>query len=177
MRMSRLSVTGAIMLTLLVGLSGAVLAQDDPMAPATVTGSVRYIDGIPSGERTSVDEAVRQSGVSLTNRWTASDPRLSGTETYAGTWDRYAPGFQVEATTHVLENDVGRWVGTGAGLTGAFIDTDSPLLDTHTIILHGEGEYEGLTAYVLMEWNHNRGTFVGAIFPGEMPPLTEPSTE
>ena len=172
----RLSLAGAVILALLGGTGGAVLAQDDPMAPATVTGSVRHISGSPVGDRSSVDGVLRQSGASLTHRWEASDPRLSGTEAYTKTWDHYPLGFDVDATSRVLENDTGRWVGTGVGLAGVFINTDTPLLNTATVILHGEGAYEGLTAYLLMERGASgSATFAGAIFPGEMPPVPEPA--
>jgi hypothetical protein len=175
MRTLRLSLAGTIILMLLGGLGGAVLAQDeatDLMAPATVTGSVRYIGGEQLGEYSSVDGVVRQSGAFYTHAWEASDPRLSGTEAYPKTWDHYPLGFDVDATTRVLENDTGRWVGTGVGMERVFISTDATILSTATVILHGEDAYEGLTAYVLMdEGTDGAATFSAVIFPREMPPF------
>jgi hypothetical protein len=179
MRTLRLSLAGAVVLVSLAGLGGAVLAQDgttDLMAPATVTGSVRYVGGQTVGDRSSVDGVVRQSGASFTHEWEASDPRLSGTEAYTKTWDHYPLGFDVDATSRVLENDTGRWVGTGVGVEGVFVSTDMPLLSTATVILRGEDAYTGLTAYLLMdEGTEGSATFTGVIFPGEMPPFPEPA--
>ena len=179
MRTLRVSLAGTVILTLLGGLGGTVLAQDgaaDLMAPATVTGSVRYIGGQQSGEIAPVDGMVRQSGMISNHKWEASDLRLSGTEAYTKNWDRYPLGFDVDATTRVLENDGGRWVGTGVGMEEVSISTDTPLLSTATVILHGEDAYEGLTAYLLLdEGTSGSATFAGVLFPGEMPPFPEPA--
>jgi hypothetical protein len=175
--MLRLSLAGAVILVSLAGLEGAVLAADeeaDLMAPATVTGSVKYTGGRRSGEIFPVDETVRQSGMRSNHAWESSDPRLTGREAYTKTVDYYPLGFYVDATSRVLENDTGRWVGTGVGMESVFVDTDSPLLSTATVILHGEDAYEGLTAYLLMdEGTSGSATFTGVIFPGEMPPFPE----
>ena len=179
MRTLRMSLAGTLTVALLGGLGGAVLGQDeeaDLMAPATVTGSVVYIGGHQVGERSSGDGVVRESGMISNHKWEASDPRLSGTEAYTKNWDHYPLGFDVDATTRVLENDGGRWVGTGVGMEEVFISTDTPLLSTATVILHGEDAYEGLTAYLLMdEGTSGSATFAGVIFPGEMPPFPEPA--
>ena len=61
MRASRLSLVGTVILALFGGVGGAVLGQDeetDLMAPATVTGSVRYIGGHIPGEVSSIDQVV-----------------------------------------------------------------------------------------------------------------------
>ena len=180
MRTLRLSLAGTVICTLLGGVGGAVLAQDeeaDLMAPATVTGSVSYSGGHQAGEISRVDGAVRQSGMVSTHVWEASDPRLSGREAYTKTFDHYPPGFGVDATSRVLENDTGRWVGTGVGLERVSI-ADMPLLRTATVILHVEDAYEGLTAYLLLdEGTSGSATFAGVIFPGEMPPFPEMPAE
>ena len=178
MRTLRLSLVGTVILVLLGGVGGAVLGQDeeaDLMAPATVTGSVVYIGGRQYGEVSPVDGAVRQSGTIAAHAWEASDPRLSGTEAYTKTVDYYPLGFYVDATSRVLQNDTGRWVGTGVGMEGVFISDDMPLLSTATVILHGEDAYDGLTAYLLLDEGTYDGsaTFAGVIFPGEMPPFPE----
>ena len=181
MRTLRVSFAGTVILTLLGGLGGTVLAQDeaaDLMAPATVTGSVRYIGGQQSGEIAPVDGMVRQSGMISNHKWESSDPRLSGTEAYTKTFDYYPTGFYVDATSRVLENDTGRWVGTGVGMEGVFIEAGMPLMSTATVILHGEDAYEGLTAYLLLdEGTSGSATFAGVIFPGEMPPFPEATAE
>ena len=66
----------------------------------------------------------------------------------------------MEAQSLSLTNDGGRWTGSGtaiqAGETWAM-----------TAVLTGQGAYDGLTAYVTVDWY--AGTLVGAIFPGPMP--------
>ena len=176
-----MSLAGTLTVALLGGLGGAVLGQDeeaDLMAPATVTGSVRYTGGHQSGEISPVDQTVRQSGMVSSHAWEASDPRLSGTEAYTKTYDYYPTGFYVDATSRVLENDTGRWVGTGVGMEGVFIEAGMPLMSTATVILHGEDAYEGLTAYLLMdEGTSGSATFTGVIVPGEMPPFPVATAE
>lgn len=161
MRTLQLSLAGTVIVVLLGGLSGAVAAQADPMAPAEVTGS---ISGklLSHGESRPVDDVIVTAGWELANRWEASDPRLSGTTSELSTWHRYQPGFEVVSTTIVVENDGGRWVGTSTGMDGSGFFTD-------TAVLHGEGAYQGLTAYLIVEWEPPLATFVGAIFPGGVP--------
>jgi hypothetical protein len=170
MRTLRLSLMGMLTLALLGGPSAMVVAQDDPMAPAFVTGSITQ--GSPSSSGTgSIDEygANITTGFVGPADWEASDPRLSGTETYTGNWRRFATaGFNVQASTRVVENADGRWVGTATALPGPDYETD-------TVILHGEDAYEGLTAYALIDFRVFPIEFVAAIFPGEMPPFPEPA--
>jgi len=161
---------------LLAGSTAGVAAQDeaaDHMAPAVVTGTIFSKSDDADGTASAADGATLLEGVASTNKWNASDRRLSGTSTYTGNWLQYpAAGFQVEAATRVLENDDGRWVGTAT----AFADVNrnvGPPVNTNTVILHGEGAYEGLTAYVLTDYSERPATFVAAIFPGEMPPFPE----
>jgi hypothetical protein len=172
-RTLRLYLVGMVILVLLGGLGGAVAAQDDPMAPAMVTGTATMLSHDPPLVSVPVG-AIVSVGVGFTHRWEASDPRLSGTSTYTGSWLEYPSAeLGVDATTRVVENDEGRWVGTSTALTG-------PDISTGTVILRGEGAYEGLTAYVLMDWHPlltPQATFTAAIFPGEMPPFPELSAE
>jgi len=169
MRTLRLSLVGMLTLALLGGPGAMVVAQDDPMAPAMVTGTVTKTGKGPVGT-VSTDEygATLRRGFVGTAEWEASDPRLSGTETYTGNWQRFPAAFQVEASTRVVENADGRWVGTATALAGPDNETD-------TVILHGEDAYEGLTAYALIDFRVFPIEFVAAIFPGEMPPFPEPS--
>jgi hypothetical protein len=167
MRTLRVSIAGTAILLLLAGLSGAVAAQDDPMAPAVVTGTVPEVSETFSGFVSPAGDAVDTKGYSVTERWEASDPRLSGTSTFTTNWREYSSAdFLVLAATRVLENDDGRWVGmeTGLGSDALFLDA---------IVLHGEDAYEGLTAYVVLDVEAEPLTFNAAIFPGEMPPFPE----
>lgn len=172
MRTLRLSLAGTAMLVLLGASSGAVTAQEataDPMAPAAVTGTVTGAPMTSSGTSTTGDGFQETEGVQYVNTLVASDARLSGEVTYTGHW-RYYPGmFQIEAASRVIANDGGRWVGTATALA-------TPSINTDTVVLRGEGAYEGLTAYLVMDYSTEPATFVGAIFPGEMPSAPKPAT-
>ena len=174
MRTLRSFLTGALMLVLLGASAAATVAQDEGAAistdPASVTGTVAPGDIIADGVQTDEGSRGSTEGISFENRWDASDPRLSGTVIYTGNWRSYSPSdVQVESGARILENDGGRWVGTSTAVA-------TPEGNTDTVILRGEGGYEGLTAYVVMDWTA-RGSFFGAIFPGELPPLPEPPAE
>jgi hypothetical protein len=144
------------------------------MAPAMVTGTATYLNQVSAGGPVEIldNGATLRRGESFTHRWETSDPRLSGTSTFISNWQRYEPAnLQVDQTIRVVENDDGRWVGTGTDLWGG-----DGLKNTETVILHGEDAYEGLTAYVIMQWNPSsspEATFAAAIFPGEMPPVPD----
>lgn len=166
----------AVMLAigLLAGSVVAVAAQEDmadPMAPGVVTGTVAQWRAVAPGV-VSTESGLRVTdGVIHEHVWEASDPRLAGDVTYTGRWHWYAPpaGMQVEAATFELVNDAGRWLGQATAFAGeAFPGWD-------TIVFRGDGAYEGLTAYVVIDWSAGEGTFTGAIFPGDMPPF--PATE
>jgi hypothetical protein len=172
MRTLRLALPGTVMLALLGGLGGAVAVQDDPMAPALVTGTATYLSKDSPGTLSFADDAIVREGVVFTHHWEASDPRLSGTSTVTWNWHDCSSGdVTIEAATRVVENDDGgRWVGTGTGLS------DVAGAGPETVVLHGEGVHEGLTAYVLMDWDPHQtpqATFDAAIFPGGMPPFPE----
>ena len=140
------------------------------MAPAEVTGSISLEDLRSRGEVTYVDDVGITSGWELSNRWEASDPRLSGTSIEATTWHRYPQGFTVVSTTFGVENDDGRWVGTSTGMEGSGFFTD-------TAVLHGEGAYEGLTAYLMMDLARDAGTIRGLVVADDLPPFPEPAAE
>ena len=173
MRTLRLTVVGTVMLALLGGLPAAVMAQSeaDPMAPAAVTGTAQSYSLESPGTTSSCGDQTCIDGVRSANSWDASDTRLTGEVTYIGNWREYpGAGFQVEGATRVLENDGGRWVGTATALVRDGLNSD-------TIVLHGQDAYEGLTAYILMDWATEPATFVGAIFAGELPQFPEPPTD
>ena len=121
MRTLRASLVGTVILALLAGLSGAVVAQDEPadpmMAPAVVTGTIGFGPEISPGSETFDAGVSRYEGDVCVLYYEASDPRLDGEVTLATNALEYAtPHIGVEATTRVLVNDDGRWVGTDTGL-------------------------------------------------------------
>ena len=56
---------------------------------------------------------------------------------------------------------------------GRGIDRDE---ETHfsTVVLTGEDAYEGLTAYISVDWTEEPVAVEGAVFVGEAPPRPEP---
>jgi len=149
-------------------------AELEPAAAAVVTGTI-IASTSPADTQGNHDVSagvIRTDGIHHTNTWETSDPRLSGTATYDAEWIRFPPDdFQVESAVHVLENAEGRWVGSGSALS------KSNLTNTDIAIMSGEGAYEGLTAYVLMDWTAHPPTIEAAIFPGEMPVVSAPLGE
>ena len=160
----------AIAVGLVAGATVGVVAQDEPMAPAQVTGTGPYPTEVSLGSRAWEDGALRERGMRFATTWEASDPRLSGAVSLSTNRDQYEKQemFVVSASA-VVENDVGRWAGSGTVLAG------EELGETMTLIMQGEDAYEGLTAYVVMDLRGR--TFNAAIFPGELPEYPEPIDE
>jgi hypothetical protein len=157
-------------LGLLAGSAVGVTAQDDDIAPASVTGTATFPDEIGGGSRAWEDGALRYRDLRFTSAWEASDPRLSGAVSLSANRDQYErQQMEVVSATAVVENDGGRWSGTGTFLGGA------DLGETLTMVMQGEDAYEGLTAYVVMDLGAQ--TLAASIFPGEMPPFPEPPAE
>jgi len=175
MRTLRLSLVGTVILVLLGGLGGAVVAQDepaDPMAPAAVTGTVGSGPDISPGSETYFAGKYRTEGMQGILYYEASDPRLSGEVTLTGNMDDYrSESIYVGAGTRVLVNDDGRWLGTDTGL-----GLPDGMADMEFMVMHGEDAYEGLTAIIVEDWSGEPPTFVGAIVPG-MPRFPEPPAE
>ena len=173
MRTLRLSLVGTVILALLGGLSGVVVAQSeepDPMAPATATIEITSRQEVSPGTvRTDASGVVHIDGVHHEHVWESTDPRLSGTVTYRGNWEAFPDvPMQIESATYEVVNEGGRWFGPATALAGPSLG------NTDTVLLPGEGAYEGLTAYVLMDGSTDPPKIHAAIFPGEMPPVPEP---
>lgn len=176
MRTLRVSLTGTVILTLLGGLGGAVLAQDEaatPDEPVPVTGTVT------SERMKSFGTTVEGGGFRRTERpwwasdWTASDPRLSGQAVVVSNrTEEIATGLVVGATTYVLLNDDGRWEGSGH----SFGPLPKSGEGVETAVLRGKGGYDGLTAALrfLPAGDSGSTEFEGLIFPGKPPVVPEP---
>jgi len=173
MRTLRLSLVGAVILVSLSSMSLIAVAQDETTAPAepvAVTGT------ITSWDVQSYGSTVTEGGIYWTEgpwwkiTWEASDPRLSGQGTRSANWNEWVTtGISIGASTYVLVNPDGRWVGSGSS-------TALSSGDLHEmVVLRGEDAYDGLTATVLIENDFSSpATFVGVIFPGEPPKVPEP---
>ena len=169
----------------LMGLQTVVTAQGDdaaasddaaqPAAAAFVTGTIDVENEatLTPPVDTMVDGYLQGRGWELEGATIEmDDPRLSGTVTRmlnANVWQ--GDDFLFVRNDRVrMENDEGAWSGvsttysaSGPGVMGAARDVD-------TIIATGEGAYEGLTAYLVIDG----GVVEGLVFPGEMPPLPDP---
>jgi hypothetical protein len=98
----------------------------------------------------------------------SSDPRLSGTVTHTGNRDIYqGAAVMVESIMLEVANEGGRWIGP---MTRGKVGSDW----RGTALLRGEGDYEGLTALVFLDFGAE-GSGIAAIFPGEMPPVPLPA--
>jgi hypothetical protein len=149
-------------------------ASLDPMGTAWVTGTAGGGTWVQPSEVTFEDGVIRHSPYHWQNgRITMSDPRLSGTiqDTYGMDVHTDAEGdlsaFTVGAGTYRIENEAGSWEGPhiflGPGGSGATV--------SDTGILVGSGAYEGLSAFLVFDYRTIPYPVVGAIFPGEMPPV------
>jgi hypothetical protein len=152
-------------------------AELDASLAAVITGKILPSSSPLDSDGTSEvgdDGVTRTEGIHYTNTWETSDPRLSGRATLDGVWVRFPlEDLQIEAASHVLENDEGRWVGSSSAL----VNRSSLGENLDVAILRGEGAYEGLTAFVLMDWTSFPAKIEAAIFPGEMPATPAPLAE
>lgn len=99
--------------------------------------------------------------------WEASDPRLSGTGTYVSNWNtEESTGLAYGASTYVLVNEDGRWVGPS-------LVFGSPGSD-ELLVLQGEDAYEGLTAYVRIPATSGQKAFDAILTNGEPVGIPEP---
>jgi hypothetical protein len=174
MRRLRWPLTALAVLSLLGTMGGAALAEesDEAMASATVQGQV-FFDGVTSSGSTTMDDdawRVKDMGISL--RVDADDDRLDGAGTARSNSSKYPFPLEVQAGIYDFANDDGRWVGT----VTAFVEPTMGI-DHDTVILSGAGAYEGLSAYLLIDWSSLPAEFIGAIFPGEMPPYPDQDSE
>jgi len=133
------------------------------MDAARFAGTIDGTDGYGAPEVTYGDPKWTEEGITMRMTWAATDPRISGDVEYAANGYEFPRAYLgVDAATIVVTNQDGRWIGAGTGLQS---DGEHPA--PFTAILTGEGAYDGLTAYVVLDWVGS--AFQGAIFPGSMP--------
>ena len=72
---------------------------------------------------------------------------------------------------HRIDNEAGSWSGTGTGVIHAGPGvSDEDALDFYTVLLTGEGAYQGLSAFLIADFAPEVGADIkGAVFPGEAP--------
>jgi hypothetical protein len=170
MRTLRLSLVGMVILVLL-GAPTTVVGQSptplDPMRAGGATITFGVVDFVSEGTSERDDTGtVRERGTHVELAFSSSDPRLSGDVTYLANLDKFGDGSSVHTETYEVVNDDGRWFGTSQGM-------EVPgLVWGDSVLLRGEGGYEGLSALLWIDGMRNEISAV--IFPGEMPPLPEP---
>ncbi len=170
MRKSSSSLAALAAVSLLGGTSGAAIAQetDEAMASATAQGQV-FFNGVTSSGVANLDDGFwRMEDMRISMRVDADDDRLDGTGSVRYNSSKYPFPVEVSAGIYDFANEGGRWVGTMT----AFVEPTMGI-DRDTVILSGEGAYEGLSAYLLIDWSSLPADFIGAIFPGEMPPYPD----
>ncbi len=180
MRRLRLSLVGTVIVVLLGGLGGAVLAQDDGASGSGYT----LISGTTTAEQWHADaeQSWEEDGVlysrGMVGEWTVwwSDPRLPSKMWHRLDYEGYGTdesdgGVTPYATSVLLMDDQGSWVGTGRG-----VGYDEGFVQT---VLVGEGAYDGLYAIIdrhdtVLSNGHPMRQFVGFIFEGELTPMPDP---
>ena len=112
----------------------------------------------------------------------ANDPRLDGEVSYGADITPYGrkafvkhddSGDEVLAVTPNEEtwrisNDDGSWDGSGTNVK-VESPADGVTFFTSTVTLRGKGAYDGLTAYLLVDWTQRPLTIQGAIYPSDAP--------
>ena len=175
MRTLRLSLVGTVILALLGGLSGTVMAQMDADPEAvyfTATGEVTGgVDGM-----LSVGDLWSWRDGAVTIEVEASDLRASGTFSSVANADVDLETRQgIEWGTLRVENAGGTWVGPYTAMwysppEGAFAATSG--------MLAGDGDYAGYTMSLWFDGLRGSpvGKFHGVIFKGQ-PPAIEVITD
>lgn len=181
MRTMRLTLTGMIALMLSVGMSVPVVAQTEDAevltSPVAVSGTLECLGEAPADQATDASASAAPAGTVVNvHEWVASDPRLSGEVAYTGTWHIYGEPSEDSGTpaaadraVYEIVNDGGKWLCEASRVVAP-----GDRAGSHTLLFNGEGEYEGLTAYLQVDWSQAPYAFSGVILPGEAPPYAEP---
>jgi hypothetical protein len=153
----------------------------DLMGAAWVTGDLSgvcttAVGGLAGSPEVTVEEGVTRTYPSYypTMSITMSDPRVSGCfgviynqDTHSGAVGDLSE-FTVGSGTYRLVNEAGSWEGPNIFLNEGASGT-ATVSDTGVLV--GSGAYEGLSAFLVFDFTQNPVSVVGAIFPGEMPPV------
>jgi hypothetical protein len=175
----RLSLSGALILSLL--LPGLAVAQDDETTadgqPVVVSGTLDCQGEVAASPAPGASPAVAgETQVVNLHQWTASDPRLEGEAAYSGHWQLYDPPAEdtgstdVDTAIYAIVNDGGSWICK---------ETRTPQPprtggERQTLVFSGQGDYEGLTAYLEVDLSQAPYAFSGIILTGDEPPYAEP---
>ena len=186
MRTLRLSLVGAVILTLLGGLGGAAMAQDDEeevFGATHVTGTTPMLRNTDDGTPTFKDAGLAIYGEAQVREVEWSDPRLPSSMRLTQNLDAYfvdsdEVGVAIALVQNVrLDGPDGAWTGTAYGLLEGTEANTYP--QTVLMVLEGEGAYEGLSAMFRTVYEEppaegEPADWDGYILEGEMTPLPEP---
>jgi hypothetical protein len=154
---------------------GAATDTDAPEA-AWVTGTIGLGNCILPESEEVTPEVVRLREHCAPQRWTMSDPRLSGTATE--TW--YSDSFPTDpvSVVQIGRNDVqtedGAWVCTFGPRAGQGTSRMVSKELRHEVCI-GSGSNDGLTAVLTVDLSGS--TVEGLIFSGELPPMPDAPAE
>ena len=178
MRTIRTTTISILAVSLLAGSATGVAAQDEetaePALPTYATGTVgepaNFVDGTYS-EDNRVLRGQRYEGVPVES----TDPRLAAlfdvvVNGHSQVTDE--DGAILESRSYRAENEGGAWAGSGTFVMAWDEDPDAPHIARETVVLHGEGGYEGLVAYVTQDFIAGEG-YEAVIYGVEVPPMPE----
>jgi hypothetical protein len=151
------------------------IVDPDPLRAAWVTGTVSGGTQVGSPEVTIEEGVTRSYPFHWRDmRMVMSDERLSGTlhtiynqDVHGGASGDLSQ-FLVGAGAYRIENEGGSWEGPSIFLNEGSSGT-ATVSDTGLLV--GDGAYEGLSAFLVFDMSQRPGAVVGAIFPGEVPPV------
>jgi len=161
---------------LLAGSAVGVTAQEeDPAGAAYFTGTIGESTVVGEPTEGVVDGVLEVRGLEREGPIETTDPRLTGSLSRVIDLDVHPVDDFAEVVLftvqHRIENEDGSWSGTGTGVAhGGPGAPEEEALDFDTVLLTGDGAYEGLSAFLLADFAPEIGADIkGVIFPGQMP--------
>jgi hypothetical protein len=140
------------------------MGQTDEAGPTATTGTLQLSE---TADATNGDATVH------VHTWTADDPRLTGSAEYTGNWQIYDPPSEdcddpaaAAGPMYEIVNDGGSWACAGVN---APIPGPEGASNVHVLALTGTGGYEGLYAYIMIDWGTDPFTFSALITPNKVP--------
>ncbi len=173
------TIAAAMVVGLMAGSAVAAAAQDGASSEAAfVTGTVGASTVIGEPVSTIADGVENVRGLVREGPIEMSDPRLTGSLSRVLNFSVHPVGddgaLVIQTDLWRIENDGGSWAGPGTAMSGIGEIPSDITVDLETVVLTGEGGYDGLSAYLVADWSPETGADMqGAIFTGEMPPLPE----
>ena len=183
LRTLRVILAGMIVLVFLSGLGGATVGQteaedDVPVGVVIEVAEAGKVERGQYSKKSGLDYGTLLDRIYV-EEWEANDPRLSGDATNRVMRHEYDDlGLFLESSELILVNDGGTWVGNSRGIAPTGRVGEYGHIFTTT--LHGEGAYDGLTAFLTFgnemaddfHW-----TLRGVIIGDDLPPFPEPLAE